>query len=627
MPNTRENENCVVVGLNTLWQNTKCEAEQPAICEVPEDVVVEPNYFPECGDDMEVVTTYSVHEEKQTWQIAQDRCTEMGGSLASLYTPYADLKVFNMIKGGCKGGYWFGLKQDAIDEPWYNIDGAPNDYMNWDRGQPQRNKEHCGMINWSHNHKWHDGRCHVKKPFICNYHSKCQPKQEIKTEVTVLNTPRNFEDSERACQNIGGHLASINTPAQQERVEQSLNTLMGPKGVQDKEAFWIGLSINTPGADFTWADGSKPEFEYWAPGEPKDKKGGCVQVGKGLNTMWYETKCENERKPICDVEKDVVVKDVKFPKCPTGQFFETSYEVVYEAKSWHVANDICVSKGGHLASLYDEASDAAVYELVKDGDNFGFWFGLYQEDGSKPWMTMDGAPITYTNWDQGQPQKNKEHCGMINWAGKAKWHDGNCNKQRSFICSFHSECMSEPIIEPVEPEDPVIVIDPIIDPVIKPVVPEEPVIIVDEPVIEITDAPNTIEYHFLNTPMPAHEAEEKCREEFGTGAHLASMNTPKEVENLNTIVRDMHIEEAWIGLNSPRKTEPFRWTDGSPNTLSMWAPDQKPEEREEEEGCVEAVQGLNTLEWKVVSCSKPLKPLCSKRSYDSAENFSPNTPF
>jgi len=280
-----------------------------------------------------------------------------------------------------------------------------------------------------------------------------------------------------------------------------------------------------------------------------------------------------------------------------------------------------------LASLYDATSDAAVFALVDGGDNFGFWFGLYQSEKGEPWQTMDGAPTTYTNWDKGQPQKNHEHCGMINWAGKSKWHDGDCKKERSFICSFHTECMDHPIIdEPeiivIEEPEPIICITP------------EPEIILKEreplPVIEITDAPNTIEFHFLNTPMPAKEAETKCREEFGAGAHLASMNTPKEVENLNTIVRDMNIEEAWIGLNSPRKSEPFRWTDGSPNTLSMWAPGENPEDREEEEACVEAVQGLNTLEWKVVKCDKPLKPLCSKRTYDEgseAATFSPNTPY
>lgn len=261
-----------------------------------------------------------------------------------------------------------------------------------------------------------------------------------------------------------------------------------------------------------------------------------------------------------------------------------------------------------MASLYSEESDAAVYAMVEDGDTFGFWFGLYQHAKDEPWFTMDGATTTYTNWDQGQPQRNKEHCGMINWAGKSKWHDGKCEKERSFICSFHSPC-HYPTLTIIEEEPEIIICE-------HPELPE----------IEPEEEPNVIEYHFLNTPMPFEEAEDECRKEYGQGAHLASMNTPEEVENLNTIVRDTGITEAWIGLNTPKKSEPFRWTDGTPNTISQWAEGEPRDDRDDDELCVEMVMGLNTLEWKTAKCDKPIKPMCSKRTYDDGA-VSPNTPF
>ncbi|XP_078525595.1 brevican core protein [Lissotriton helveticus] len=70
-------------------------------------------------------------------------------------------------------------------------------------------------------------------------------------------TRRSWEDAETNCRDVGGHLASINTPEEQNFINNKY-----------KEYQWIGLNDRTIEGDFQWSDGSPLLYENWHHGQP-----------------------------------------------------------------------------------------------------------------------------------------------------------------------------------------------------------------------------------------------------------------------------------------------------------------------------------------------------------------------
>ncbi|KAJ1080790.1 hypothetical protein NDU88_000981 [Pleurodeles waltl] len=70
-------------------------------------------------------------------------------------------------------------------------------------------------------------------------------------------TRRSWEDAETNCRDAGGHLASINTPEEQNFINNKY-----------KEYQWIGLNDRTIEGDFQWSDGNPLLYENWHHGQP-----------------------------------------------------------------------------------------------------------------------------------------------------------------------------------------------------------------------------------------------------------------------------------------------------------------------------------------------------------------------
>lgn len=86
------------------------------------------------------------------------------------------------------------------------------------------------------------------------------------------------------------------------------------------------------------------------------------------------------------------------------------YYVFEEGKSWEEAKAYCESKNGYLACFSaqgeaDKVKPILLPELTAADDGLGgFWIGAYKESGTPAeWAWVNGSPVTFTNWADGQP--------------------------------------------------------------------------------------------------------------------------------------------------------------------------------------------------------------------------------
>ncbi|XP_072750106.1 uncharacterized protein [Anoplolepis gracilipes] len=121
------------------------------------------------------------------------------------------------------------------------------------------------------------------------------------------------------------------------------------------------------------------------------------------------------------------------------------YLGIFFKANWYRASQYCRYHGMHLASIASQEENDRLEKHIKD---FGlghehFWTsGTDQaEEGTFFWMA-NGRPITFENWNVGEPNNfryengEEEHClELWNRDGKGlKWNDSPCSFETFFVC-------------------------------------------------------------------------------------------------------------------------------------------------------------------------------------------------
>lgn len=83
--------------------------------------------------------------------------------------------------------------------------------------------------------------------------------------------------------------------------------------------------------------------------------------------------------------------------------------------------------------------------LISTGQNGAHWIGLndYNEEGGFEWV--DGSPVTFVSWADGEPNAKVQFEDCVEMAvddSAVKWNDHHCNKTIPAICQRHSKCFA-----------------------------------------------------------------------------------------------------------------------------------------------------------------------------------------
>jgi len=134
------------------------------------------------------------------------------------------------------------------------------------------------------------------------------------------------------------------------------------------------------------------------------------------------------------------------PALPTAAVGGKQFYIgIFFKANWYRAEQYCRYHGMHLASVGSEAEQRDLQEHITSFGlgNEHFWSsGTDQaEEGKFFWMST-GKPITYENWNAGEPNNfqyengETENClELWNRDGKGlKWNDTPCSFESFFVC-------------------------------------------------------------------------------------------------------------------------------------------------------------------------------------------------
>ncbi|XP_061664180.1 galactose-specific lectin nattectin-like [Syngnathoides biaculeatus] len=125
--------------------------------------------------------------------------------------------------------------------------------------------------------------------------------------------------------------------------------------------------------------------------------------------------------------------------CPKdwSQLDDHCYIFINQERSFIDAEQICLLRGGNLASILDAKENALVLELIRDalGEIQDTWVGLHDGPSEGTFIWTDGSPAEISGFTTPQPDDfgGNEDCVEISRDTEA-WNDETCTDLNFFVC-------------------------------------------------------------------------------------------------------------------------------------------------------------------------------------------------
>lgn len=100
--------------------------------------------------------------------------------------------------------------------------------------------------------------------------------------------------------------------------------------------------------------------------------------------------------------------------------------------------------GGYLACISNARENDIVANVISEqGANTSSYIGLIRnEENLDEWLWADGSEVSYTNWNDGEPNNKNEKAGEVydnkRSNGAGKWNDCNTTSLRTGVIEYDS---------------------------------------------------------------------------------------------------------------------------------------------------------------------------------------------
>eukprot|EP00961_Rhodomonas_salina_P267592 3615738-Rhodomonas_salina.1 len=238
-----------------------------------------------------------------------------------------------------------------------------------------------------------------------------------------------WEGAEGACQLQGAHLASVAS----ERDNDAVYALFVKSGARASHgAIWIGVT-------------DEPALDPTARGRDAGSGRGASQGEGGAGRGVARAARGREEPPVVKrtcAELSGEQEDLS-DKC----FF-----VPAEAEgSWEHAENVCMTYGGHLASVNSEEENALVHKLLAASQAKGMWIGISDDSHlleyahKNKWVWSDGTDVLFSSWPSGEPKdaSSGHKCAMVRSSDEA-WTTQVCSVVLPFVCALDTHALPKP---------------------------------------------------------------------------------------------------------------------------------------------------------------------------------------
>ena len=360
-------------------------------------------------------------------------------------TKFPDAQIYSTIPGGY--GYLYGTSMACPHvagvaamifgiDPTFTAKEVKDIIISTATGSYGSVKEQYPLLN---------ARLAVEKAIkLSNEKAKGQTGDDLPFEPSGEHQYRIFydaltwEEAKAACEAKGGHLATITS----EEEQQKLNLYNA-----GNHKLWIGGYKNTEG-QWCWVTGEPWEYENWGDGEPNNSSN--VVAGESCVAMWPEkwndlanSNVYEQSGYICEWEASDVAEETQVEGY-TGHLYEfyTLPESEWESGpiTWQQAERRCEWKGGHLAVIESSTENFLLYSAMKAKGYENAYFGYSDKSSEGNWKWVNGTSTAYTNWHSGEPnnQDGIEHYAMF----YENFQDGTWNDADGIIdagCAYICE--------------------------------------------------------------------------------------------------------------------------------------------------------------------------------------------
>uniref|UniRef100_H2T6P4 Mannose receptor, C type 1b n=1 Tax=Takifugu rubripes TaxID=31033 RepID=H2T6P4_TAKRU len=329
-------EDCVVMNSNAgqsigKWLIKSCNETYGFVCtrKVDPNIPSQPDtYVPKIyvsvgNDSIKVVTT------NLTWDDAKKNCEADKASLASLRNEwsqaYIELLVLNL-----KAPVWIGLNKKQTGGYFKYIDNWHLKFASWAEDEPSSDKP-CVYLDVDG--QWRTAFCNQTMNSVCMQTTEVPPTESsVFPGVCPEDTKEEYHQSYSwlpfkgycylfvtdeiewanaagSCVRHGGVLASIEDPAEQAFIQNSLDVFHG-----SHSSFWIGL-YKTHKGTWQWLDKTVLDYTNWGANEPDADYGEMVSS----DGTWRSGKRWHDRAYICKTPKVPATDSDSTPEFRTGR--------------------------------------------------------------------------------------------------------------------------------------------------------------------------------------------------------------------------------------------------------------------------------------------------------------------
>ena len=315
---------------------------------------------------------YKIYYDTLTWEEAKAACEAKGGHLATITSEKEQYLL--ELSNDKNQNLWIGGYKNAEGQ-WCWVTGEPWEYENWGDGEPNNSSnvvagENCVAM-WPE--KWNDlanGNIYEQSGYICEWEATNDESTveedgyaghiyEFYTlpESEWESGPITWEQAERRCEWKGGHLAVIESQAENDY----LYAAMKQKGYENA---CFGYSDKETEGSWKWVNGVQSAYTNWHSGEPNH------QNGNEHYAMFYQKFDDgtwNDGNGLIDADCAYICEwDDPADKQPSGDTF-TERQLKIIAKDLGVPENLDVQIKQYPKTYWDAAGLWDIYVEV----NFG----------------------------------------------------------------------------------------------------------------------------------------------------------------------------------------------------------------------------------------------------------------